>query len=758
MRRRYWLAAAGLLIFAAAFARNWRAPEGWDRMRMEAIEARAAAAVKEITGIDVKGWPRTTVARMDPVHRRWQELHARAPIDRILTPLGVTFTFRVPGQNVEVGLSADGTPRLVRRNDRNPGRPPEADPDGIAERALKVLAREFAPQFRRDYSDTGERFRWKAVSPSDPQHFWLVTVRFEGGRFQSAALEPRFEDRRRSGIAREAHFFESEAYSIVQGLALFAGAMWALMAYMMGWARGVVDHRLALAAGLLFTLFEALEHAGGGAPFAWPMLAGSLGAGLMAALLTGTGRLAASGREWLLWQEFCLALGFRWRAKRVGLAVWNGLIWAGAVAAVPVAVAAILPAPSTLAVTKFMDAALSRWPLLTALAPLMEHEAYGLFVFLLPVLRRRVSPERFRWIFVPLAAVAIFLLLNPFATGVGAAVVSAAGLAALLVWIYGQYGLLSVLTAIKGAAVMTIAACFVRSGEWLLFPGLGLLGLVALAGAAAACVAAYGEDIVPAGEDADRDAAFVSEHERLKAEFSLAQRAQQLLLPSEAPSIPGFSIAALCAPARDVGGDLYDYFPLPGGRLGLCVADVSGKGIAAALYMTLTKGVLAAAAPEYEDVAELAVHLNRHLYAAGKRKVFVTAVIAALDAESRSVEYVRAGHNPVLHRSGRNGSARYLRATGMGLGMTNGAAFERLTRVERVDLEEGDILVLYSDGVTEAMNSRREQYGEERLLELVERSAASDAAALVEEIRRGVAAFTANEPAHDDVTVLVLKA
>jgi sigma-B regulation protein RsbU (phosphoserine phosphatase) len=194
------------------------------------------------------------------------------------------------------------------------------------------------------------------------------------------------------------------------------------------------------------------------------------------------------------------------------------------------------------------------------------------------------------------------------------------------------------------------------------------------------------------------------------------------------------------------------------GRLGLCVADVSGKGVAAALYMTLTKGILAAAAPECDDVAELARHANRHIYAAGRRKVFVTAVFASLDPQSRTVEYVRAGHNPVLHRAGIDGETRYLQAPGMGLGMTNGVLFDRVTRVERITLAEGDSLVIYSDGVTEAMNAALEQYGEDRLLRLVRDSGSAGASALVEAIRRDVAAFAGAQPPHDDITVLVLKA
>jgi sigma-B regulation protein RsbU (phosphoserine phosphatase) len=758
VKPRYAFAAAGYVVFGLAFAAYWRPPRGWDRIRVDWMQQRAAAALREVAGIDVTGWARSIEARLDPVHERWQQRHARVPIDRMLTPLGVTFRFRNRDEDVAVTLSVDGRPRRIRRNDHSPRRPPEPDPDAVAETAMRVLTGEFAGEFRRDNSDRGQPFRWKAVSPSDRAHSWVATVDFDEGRFQSAELEPRFEDRRRRGFAREGQFFESEGYNLAQGVVLFGGGMWAVMAYLMGWARGAIRHKLALAAGTGFAAFEAIEYVGEGLPFHWAMIARCLGAGLMAVVLTGPGRSAASGNQWPRWTEFVRFLRGQWTARPVGSAIFGGLVWAGAVACIPFAMMAVVPIGGAApAVTRFMDAALARWPIVNAVAPLMEHQSYGLFVFFLPVFVRRIQGRRaVPVIFAAVAAALLFVLLNPFAAGVPVSVATAIASAVLLTWVYWSEGLLTVLVAMKGAAVLVLAASFLRAGEWLLPAGVGLLALLAVAFVMAAFWALHGKECDPLEDELD--AAFIPERERLKAEFSLAQRAQQVLLPAAPPALPGFSLAAACLPARDVGGDLYDYYGMANGRLGLCVADVSGKGVAAALYMTLTKGILAAAGPECDDVAELARHANRHIYAAGRRKVFVTAVFASLDPQSRTVEYVRAGHNPVLHRSGLDGETRYLQAPGMGLGMTNGVLFDRVTRVEKVTLAEGDSLVIYSDGVTEAMNAALEQYGEDRLLRLVRDSGSGDAAALVEAIRRDVAAFAGAQPPHDDITVLVLKA
>ena len=203
---------------------------------------------------------------------------------------------------------------------------------------------------------------------------------------------------------------------------------------------------------------------------------------------------------------------------------------------------------------------------------------------------------------------------------------------------------------------------------------------------------------------------------------------------------------------------MYDYFHLADGRQGFCVADVSGKGMPAALYMTLTKGLLAAAAPESRELPELAKHVNQHLYTACKRKMFVTAVMASLEPGSRKVELLRAGHNaPLVYRAG-TGIAEYRKPAGLGLGLTSAALFTRGTKVENLQLEPGDSLILYSDGVTEAMNEKLELYGEDRLKAVVEERSALSAAQLVEEIRRDIGVFAGAEPAHDDITLLVVRA
>jgi serine phosphatase RsbU (regulator of sigma subunit) len=249
-----------------------------------------------------------------------------------------------------------------------------------------------------------------------------------------------------------------------------------------------------------------------------------------------------------------------------------------------------------------------------------------------------------------------------------------------------------------------------------------------------------------------------SERDRLQAELSIARLAQQGMMPEHTPSLPGFSIGALCDPAREVGGDLYDFLPFPDGRWGLAVADVSGKGVAASLYMTMTKGMLAAARADAPDLHTVVNRLNKHLYTAGKRRTFVTMSLAVLDPGSAQIEHIRAGHNPPLLF--RAGAARteFLRPEGMALGITGGPAFARHLAVQRVGLEPGDVLVLYSDGVVEMMDSQRKLYGEDRLQAVVESNSQRSAPQIVEAIRSSVAQFRGAAEPHDDLTLLVLKA
>jgi serine phosphatase RsbU (regulator of sigma subunit) len=270
-------------------------------------------------------------------------------------------------------------------------------------------------------------------------------------------------------------------------------------------------------------------------------------------------------------------------------------------------------------------------------------------------------------------------------------------------------------------------------------------GLVALRGRAVALEAAAEPAVV------------TSRREALMQEFSVAHRVQQEMLPERPPEIAGCTLSASCQPAQDVGGDLFDFLRLPDGRWTIGVGDVSGKGVPAALYMTLTKGLLIATTQDSSDLLDIIGHVNRHIHAATERKTFVTMALGAFDPETGAFDHVRAGHNPIVWRRAGHGETSLLNSPGLGLGIVSDKLFRRSIKLHRLQLNSGDALVFYSDGLTEAMNADREQYGEERLMRSVEEADGLDAAGVRERIVASVTGFLDGVPPQDDMTIVVLR-
>jgi sigma-B regulation protein RsbU (phosphoserine phosphatase) len=292
---------------------------------------------------------------------------------------------------------------------------------------------------------------------------------------------------------------------------------------------------------------------------------------------------------------------------------------------------------------------------------------------------------------------------------------------------------------------------------------LGFLALSAVAIAASVYWAVQGKEpdapeVLRAGFSPDEATPVKSDRERLQAEFQVARKAQQDALPDEPPLVNGYSLAGWCEPAQQVGGDLYDFFPLPDGRLGIAVADVSGKGVPAALYMMVTKGLLTAVSRDSNQLHYILEQINLHLYRACRKKVFVTMAAVVLDASNRRLEYGRAGHNPVVWRRVRRRETVLVKPAGLGLGMTPGERFTRSLRIEELELEPEDAIILYSDGVTEAVNQQMEQFGEERLMRSVESTDGQSAIESRDAILRDLTGFRGAAAARDDITLVVIRA
>jgi sigma-B regulation protein RsbU (phosphoserine phosphatase) len=257
---------------------------------------------------------------------------------------------------------------------------------------------------------------------------------------------------------------------------------------------------------------------------------------------------------------------------------------------------------------------------------------------------------------------------------------------------------------------------------------------------------------------AERDD-LLREVERKKTELAIAAEIQRSFLPDTIPQIEHFDIAAKSIMAKEVGGDFFDVIPfelipLQKDRLAILIADVSGKGIPAALFMALSRIVVRVNAIWHQkEPADAIRDANAIIAADSKTGMFVTLFYGILDATDRSLTYVNAGHNPPLVCRGSNGSFLELPATGMAIGAIAEAEYTS----DRVVLEPDDVVVLYTDGVTEAENARGEMFGEERLRETIARVRAHPAEEIMAAVLEEVKAFTGNTPQSDDITLMVVR-
>jgi phosphoserine phosphatase RsbU/P len=254
-----------------------------------------------------------------------------------------------------------------------------------------------------------------------------------------------------------------------------------------------------------------------------------------------------------------------------------------------------------------------------------------------------------------------------------------------------------------------------------------------------------------------------AEKKRLEEELRIARQIQMSLLPRGPLDVAGLGITALCVPAREVGGDYYDFFPLASNRLGVLIADVSGKGTSAALYMAELKGVVLALSQRYQSPRELLMEVNRILAENLDSRSFITMTYAVMDLAASRMTYCRAGHTALIFLPGPSAprqGAQVLTPSGMVVGLQlPGAAdkFDELLEEEVVPLHEGDVIVLYTDGITEAMNSSSDLFGESRLSRIVEEHGHLDSGELRERILREIEAFVGSADQHDDMTMILLK-
>jgi phosphoserine phosphatase RsbU/P len=253
-----------------------------------------------------------------------------------------------------------------------------------------------------------------------------------------------------------------------------------------------------------------------------------------------------------------------------------------------------------------------------------------------------------------------------------------------------------------------------------------------------------------------------AQKDRLEQELEIARGIQMSLLPQAPLEGGGVLFSGCCEPARAVGGDYYDFWPIDGHRYGMLIADVAGKGTSAALYMAELKGIVLSLSQSHSSPRQLLIDANRIISRHLDSRSFITMTYGVVDVHASTLTYARAGHCPLLYLPGSYAACQdpvVLTPDGMVLGMDieDGRLFERLLEESRVPLGLGDTFVLYTDGVTEAMNPEGEFFGEERLGALAQQYASGAFLDLRKAVLSAVTAFAAPSEQQDDITMLVLR-
>ena len=753
-KRALAILAAGLggyLLLALLFPRYSTAGQWQVRLGADESIARARA-VAASHGFDITGW-NTEVGIRVP-----EALYRHAGVDAVQ----IHVAFRDPRDEdhvIGVRLDHAGRPTaVVARRDPRAGDDVTIDAARpIAERAFRDFvpdAASYRNTAQEDLGEQGVRFRWERAG-ENPSFLERATVIVAGGGLRDIRYGPEVSDRVERRVI--------DTIDTISNLSAVAAVLFGLVLYIIATGRGLVPQRLALTLAAIGTALLLVEvwtdpdplmavFYPGNTPLFWTMVLGAaivaipvglaLGAGYPSARRAFPGQLRA-------FEE--LLLRGRVSSRSVGAAVLAGIATGGWIALVPYVLRAtrlfgdyrVGDAPADV----LFHSGLLPLGIGGVVAVLL---AFGLLV---SFVEARIAA---RWGRVLGFFLALLILIGDSASPVGAAL--AGGVLATLLFdlLYRHIDLLALAAAATSAAwaisAMTRlaqpAASIQQQGWTAAALGAGI--------AIAALIATVWGSTKPYLAWEPRPAR--AERERIQAEFEVARLAQQQMLPATPPALPGTSIASFCRPARQVGGDLFDFVTMSDGGVGIAVADVSGKGVPAALVMTITKGLLLAASDGRADPLETLADVNAGIYSLGNRSVFVTMLFGVLDPDARTFQFVRAGHTPLIWRK-RSGEVVTVSPRGVGIGMASPRMFSAICERATIATGAGDLLILYSDGVNEAMNERSEEFGDERVLSTIRDSITNEmsvedvCAALVAAVDR----FRGTAPAHDDMTLVVVK-
>lgn len=247
------------------------------------------------------------------------------------------------------------------------------------------------------------------------------------------------------------------------------------------------------------------------------------------------------------------------------------------------------------------------------------------------------------------------------------------------------------------------------------------------------------------------------EKRRLDQDLLIAQDIQRILLPSTAPHINGYEVCGINIPASRVSGDYYDYIRVDEETTGVVIADVSGKGVPASLIMAMCRSVLRSSAPGCASASEALHRVNRQLYPDIKEDMFISMAYVILDHHSNRVTLCRAGHDAPLLYSAASQTVSKINPPGMALGIDSGDVFDRIAGDFSLTLEKDDCLVLYTDGVTEALDVHGMEFGMKNMIQSIQASASGGAPAMIARLTDDLQTFIGTYPQNDDITLIVIR-
>lgn len=377
------------------------------------------------------------------------------------------------------------------------------------------------------------------------------------------------------------------------------------------------------------------------------------------------------------------------------------------------------------------------------------------------ILGAMVYGEKQRLAFFLLTTILVWVLafpLNPGLANPWLSIVSAAVTGAVVSMIYLRYDALTVVAALlfAGLVIPFYTLFLTQPPHWFTESLLGILivGALVITGIAGIRSHKSGDELpgfVPA---------YIYEHanrQRMQRELEIARQVQLSFLPERTPYFASIDIAANCRAASEVGGDYYDFIRLDEHRMAVVIGDVSGKGIQAAFYMTLVKGFIQSLSHVTIEPAAFLSKLNFLFCKNVNKGTFVSLIFGVIDTSEQTFTFARAGHNPIIYSSEKNGKPVLLNTSGLAIGMVADSRFEENIEVHTIRLKTRDVLVLYTDGYSEAMDPSKNLYGEDKLMAVIHKHKTARASELLDAINRDVNKFAGFADQHDDMTMLIIR-